>query len=135
MPQASHFNTDEVNRAGFSKLFMEHSDKMWARGKVQITYFHSASRNYSKAQLRIPGHDEICAEERRQDGDKLPGGKIIFRTQGKALLDISQQRRHLQIPPAGTGNQIVGSVDFRLVFTQPYPFHHQFNFNLISATR
>jgi len=26
---ASHFNTDVVNRAGFSKLFMGHSDKMW----------------------------------------------------------------------------------------------------------
>ena len=34
--QASHFNTDVVNRAGFSKLFMGHSDKMWARGKVRI---------------------------------------------------------------------------------------------------
>ena len=27
-----------VNRAGFSKLFMDHSDKMWARGKVDINY-------------------------------------------------------------------------------------------------
>ena len=34
--KASHFNTDVVNRAGFSKLFMDHSDKMWARGKVDI---------------------------------------------------------------------------------------------------
>ena len=100
---------------------MEHSDKMWARGKVKITYFQSAPRNCSKAQLRIPGHDEICAEERRQDGDKLPGGKII----GKALLEINQQRRNLQIPPAGTGNQIVGNLDFRLVFTQSCPFLHQ----------
>ena len=61
--------------------------------------------------------------------------KITFRTQGRSLLEINQQRRHLQIPPAGTGNQIVGSVDFRLVFTQPYPFYHQFNFDFISATR
>ena len=37
-PQASHFNTDVVNRAGFSKLFMGHSDKMWARGKARITF-------------------------------------------------------------------------------------------------
>ena len=37
--KASHFNTDVVNRAGFSKLFMDHSDKMWARGKVDITSF------------------------------------------------------------------------------------------------
>ena len=37
--KASHFNTDVVNRAGFSKLFMDHSDKMWARGKVDITFF------------------------------------------------------------------------------------------------
>jgi len=35
---ASHFNTDVVNRAGFSKLFMDHSDKMWARGKDMMKY-------------------------------------------------------------------------------------------------
>merc|ERR1711913_250736 len=29
---ASHFNTDVVNRAGFSKLFMGHSDEMKALG-------------------------------------------------------------------------------------------------------
>ena len=41
--QASHFNTDVVNRAGFSKLFMGHSDKMWARGKARITCILSFS--------------------------------------------------------------------------------------------
>ena len=42
-PQASHFNTDVVNRAGFSKLFMGHSDKMWARGKARIPFSFSLS--------------------------------------------------------------------------------------------
>ena len=41
--QASHFNTDVVNRAGFSKLFMGHSDKMWARGKARIACILSFS--------------------------------------------------------------------------------------------
>ena len=35
-PQASNFNTDVVNRMGFSKFFMDKSDKMWARGKVNF---------------------------------------------------------------------------------------------------
>jgi len=64
---ASHFNTDVVNRAGFSKLFMGHSDKMWARGKDMMKYV-------------------------LKRGGKMGGS--------------------FQIPPAGTGNQIVGNVDY-----------------------
>lgn len=32
------FSTDKVNRMGFSKYFMEQSDKMWAKGKDMIKY-------------------------------------------------------------------------------------------------
>jgi len=35
---ASNFNTDVVNRMGFSKFFMDKSDKMWARGKDMMKY-------------------------------------------------------------------------------------------------
>merc|ERR1712059_12395 len=35
---ASSFSTDAVNRLGFSKFFMEKSDKMWARGKDMMKY-------------------------------------------------------------------------------------------------
>merc|ERR1712055_454103 len=35
---ASSFSTDAVNRMGFSKFFMEKSDKMWARGKGMMKY-------------------------------------------------------------------------------------------------
>ena len=38
MFQATSFNTDKVNRMGFSKYFLEQSDKMWARGKDMIKY-------------------------------------------------------------------------------------------------
>ena len=38
MFQATSFNTDKVNRLGFSKYFMEQSDKMWGRGKDMIKY-------------------------------------------------------------------------------------------------
>ena len=41
MPQASSFNTDSVNRMGFSKFFMEQSDKMWARSKVGVERWRS----------------------------------------------------------------------------------------------
>merc|ERR1711872_1145428 len=64
---ASHFNTDVVNRAGFSKLFMDHSDKMWSRGKDMMKY--------------------------------------VLKRGGKMGTSF-------QIPPAGSGNQIVGNVDY-----------------------
>jgi len=35
---SSSFSTDRVNRMGFSKYFMEQSDKMWGRGKDMIKY-------------------------------------------------------------------------------------------------
>jgi len=35
---ASSFNTDKVNRMGFSKFFMEKSDNMWNKGKDMIKY-------------------------------------------------------------------------------------------------
>merc|ERR1739838_269810 len=35
---ASSFSTDKVNRMGFSKFFMEKSDKMWSKGKDMIKY-------------------------------------------------------------------------------------------------
>jgi len=38
MLMASRFSSDEVNRMGFSKYFMEFSDKMWGRGKDMIKY-------------------------------------------------------------------------------------------------
>merc|ERR1712193_287650 len=64
---ASHFNTDVVNRAGFSKLFMDHSDKMLSRGKDMMKY--------------------------------------VLKRGGKMGTSF-------QIPPAGSGNQIVGNVDY-----------------------
>ena len=48
-PQASNFNTDVVNRMGFSNFFMDKSDKMWARGKVQL----GSSRNSRKTTAYI----------------------------------------------------------------------------------
>lgn len=38
MLMASSFNTDTVNRMGFSKYFMGQSDKMWNRGKDMMKY-------------------------------------------------------------------------------------------------
>jgi len=35
---SSSFSTDVKNRMGFSKFFMGHSDKMWARGKDMMKY-------------------------------------------------------------------------------------------------
>jgi len=35
---SSSFNTDVTNKNGFSKYFMEKSDKMWARGKDMMKY-------------------------------------------------------------------------------------------------
>jgi len=35
---SSTFSTDKTNRMGFSKYFMDQSDKMWARGKDMIKY-------------------------------------------------------------------------------------------------
>merc|ERR1712066_109488 len=35
---ATSFNTDRTNRMGFSKFFLEQSDKMWGRGKDMIKY-------------------------------------------------------------------------------------------------
>lgn len=35
---ASHFNSDRLNRLGFSKYFMALSDKMWGRGKEVMKY-------------------------------------------------------------------------------------------------
>merc|ERR1712179_233405 len=35
---STSFSTDKVNRMGFSKYFMEQSDKMWGRGKDMIKY-------------------------------------------------------------------------------------------------
>ena len=36
--QSTAFSTDRTNRMGFSKHFMEQSDKMWGRGKDLIKY-------------------------------------------------------------------------------------------------
>jgi len=35
---STSFNTDVINKNGFSKYFMEKSDKMWARGKDMMHY-------------------------------------------------------------------------------------------------
>ena len=63
-----------------------------------VFVFHSAPRNCSdslfrtraKTLFRIPGHDKVCVEEGRQDGEKLPGLKKIFKTQGKSLSELSR---------------------------------------------
>ena len=35
---SSSFSTDRINRLGFSKYFMDQSDKMWNRGKDMIKF-------------------------------------------------------------------------------------------------
>ena len=81
---------------------MDHSDKMWARGKVGITFLRtiqillfphwsgrqlsshfptncsSTFQNWWHCMVHViingfAGHDEVRAEERRQDGNQLPG--------------------------------------------------------------
>ena len=68
---------------------MGHSDKMWARGKARIS-FSLGQRNscdvpqslkIQSINNRIAGHDEVCAEEGRQDGGKFPGENTIVKAE------------------------------------------------------
>lgn len=80
---ATSFNTDKVNRLGFSKYFLEQSDKMWGRGKDMIKYVLKRGGKMGSA-FQIP-----------LSNDLQPLGARDYSNEMKALgvnLDMLKQR-------------------------------------------
>jgi len=80
---ATSFSTDKVNRMGFSKYFLEQSDKMWGRGKDMIKYVLKRGGKMGSA-FQIP-----------LSNDLQPLGAYDSSNEMKALgvnLDILKQR-------------------------------------------
>jgi len=80
---STYFNTDRTNRMGFSKFFLEQSDKMWGRGKDMIKYVLKRGGRMGSA-FQIP-----------LSSDKTLLGEMDYSNEMKALgvsLDIYKKR-------------------------------------------